>query len=139
MRNAVAVGNAPVLIRDMAFTTPAASWPRQTFHDRDGIHKPYPLRPGENPVFRTTLRTDVAGVSVLGIATTVVSIYNGRATNLAIALFIVAAVGVMLKAAVAAISDALLKNIEDAYDAGKAAAHRADVLDLALKRQEGRG
>lgn len=92
---------------------------------------------GEPTVFRTINKTATSAVAVIGVAAFAVAIYDGKVTNMLIALFIVGAVGVMLHAAVAEISDTMLKSVEDSYDEGKKATeHKADVLELALKRRE---
>lgn len=88
-------------------------------------------------MFHAIKRADLVSVSLIGAGTAVVAIRDGKVANLLIALFIVCAVGVMLRAAVAAISDTMLKSVEDSYDEGKKATeHKADVLELALRRKE---
>lgn len=90
-------------------------------------------------MFRTIHKIDIAALSCVGIVTSVVSIHNDKATNLVIAVFILVGMWVMLRAAIVAITDALLKVVDDAYDAGKEdTERRADVLDLAMRRKEGR-
>lgn len=91
---------------------------------------------GESNVFRTIQRIDVVAVSALGVVAAAVAIYDGKVANFIIGLFILGGVGLIVKAAVTAISDALVGSIEDAYDAGKDdTERRADVLDLALRRR----
>lgn len=90
-------------------------------------------------MFRTIHKIDIVALSCVGIVTTVDSIHNGKATNLVIAVFVLTGMWVMLRAAIDAIIDALLTVVDDAYDAGKdEKERRADVLDLAMRRKEGR-
>lgn len=87
-------------------------------------------------MFRTIQRIDVVVVSVLGIVAAAVAVYDHKVANMVIGLFIVSAMYVIVKAAVAAISNVMLASIEDAYDAGKdEKERRADVLDLAMHRK----
>lgn len=89
-------------------------------------------------MFRTINKTGAITVSVVGAAAAVVSVLDGKVANMLIGLFVVGAVGVMLKAAVAEIGETMLTSIEDAYDSGKdVAEHTADVLDMALRRRDG--